>query len=90
MQIASKAKFANELLKARAVSGELNHPGGWGAGEKYSSEDRSEICMKVMFIEDPECSAIHANARLLQTLGRDFELESVKCKYGHCKCSVSC
>lgn len=52
----SKAKVANEFLKARAVSGELNHPGGWGAGEKYTSEDRSDICINLMFIEDPKCN----------------------------------
>lgn len=52
----SKAKVANEFLKARAVSGELNHLGGWGAGEKYTSEDRSDICINLMFIEDPKCN----------------------------------
>lgn len=56
-----QSKVANELLKARAISGELSHPGGRAA----ASDDKSEICIKVMFTEDPRYSERCEDARLL-------------------------
>lgn len=54
-------KVANELLKARAISGEFSHPGGWAA----ASEDRSELCIREIFIEDPGYSESCEDVRLL-------------------------
>lgn len=57
----SRVKVANELLKARAISGEFSHPGGWAA----ASEDRSELCIREIFIEDPGYSESCEDVRLL-------------------------